>query len=145
MLFASPAFDRVKKRDPDFDSWIGNRLVPVAGDIVAPKFGLNPEDHRMVIEETNIIINNAASVNFTDRLDIAIKINTLGPLNMINLAHDVKNLEIATHVSTAYVNCNRGAGFVEEKIYDVEELMDMDVPMFIEKILNMPIEDVEKE
>ena len=118
-LLGSGAFERIKKRDPDFLSWVGTRLVPVGGDIVEHKFGLNSTDMAMVVEETNIVINNAASVNFTDRLDIAIKINTLGPLNMINLAHDMKNLEICTHVSTAYVNCNRPAGFIEEKIYSV--------------------------
>jgi len=49
---------------------------------------MNDADYRLVTAETEIIINNAASVNFNDRLDIAMRINTLGPLNLINVAKD---------------------------------------------------------
>jgi len=93
----------------------------------------------MVTTETEIIINNAASVNFNDRLDIAIKINTLGPLNLINIAKDCHRLEICTHVSTCYVNCNKPDGFVEEKIY---EDIDFDVETFVKNILSMSEKEV---
>jgi len=52
---------------------------------------------------------------------------------MLELAKECKVLDIFTHVSTAYTNCNRGDGLIEEKIYDqgldseakVAELMAM--------------------
>jgi hypothetical protein len=36
---------------------------------------------------------------------------------MQNLSKEVKNLDIFTHVSTCYVNCNR-KGLVHEQIYE---------------------------
>jgi hypothetical protein len=38
---------------------------------------------------------------------------------MLDLAQHTKNIEVFTHVSTAYVNSNR-VGNIEEKIYDLE-------------------------
>jgi fatty acyl-CoA reductase len=38
---------------------------------------------------------------------------------MLELAKECQKLKAFTHVSTAYVNCNRH-GFIEEKIYDLE-------------------------
>ena len=43
---------------------------------------------------------------------------------MQELASECFNLASHTHVSTAYVNCNRGAGLIEEKIYDLENEED---------------------
>jgi len=37
---------------------------------------------------------------------------------MLELAKECKMLDVFTHVSTAYVNCNR-TGYIEEKIYDL--------------------------
>ena len=36
---------------------------------------------------------------------------------MLQLAKECKHLSVFTHISTAYVNCNR-TGYIEEKIYD---------------------------
>lgn len=35
---------------------------------------------------------------------------------MLDLAHSCKKLQIFTHVSTAYVNCDKD-GFIKEQIY----------------------------
>ena len=65
------------------------------------------------------MINCAASVNFDDPLLEALNINYFGTLRMLDLAQNSKNIEVFTHVSTAYVNSNR-VGQVEEKVYDLE-------------------------
>ena len=38
---------------------------------------------------------------------------------MHDLVTECKRLEIFTHISTAYVNCNR-KGYIEEKIYEID-------------------------
>ena len=65
------------------------------------------------------MINCAASVNFDDPLLEALNINYFGTLRMLDLAQNAKNIEVFTHVSTAYVNSNR-VGSIEEKVYDLE-------------------------
>lgn len=69
-----------------------------------------------MINTVNIIINCAASIDFNQRLDGAIESNIKGSLRMQNLAKQVKNLDIFTHVSTCYVNCNL-KGLINEEIY----------------------------
>ena len=63
------------------------------------------------------MINCAASVNFDDPLQDALRINYFGSMSMLDLAKECKILEVFTHVSTAYVNCNR-TGYITEEIYN---------------------------
>jgi hypothetical protein len=53
---------------------------------------------------------------------------------MLELAKQCKNLDIFTHVSTAYVNCNR-TGYIEEKIYD----LNSDNHKLVSDIMNMSV------
>jgi fatty acyl-CoA reductase len=68
---------------------------------------MNPEDYEKLTNEVDIVINNAASVDFNSRVDIALKINAKGPINVLNFCKDCPQLEIFCHVSTAYVGCNQ--------------------------------------
>ena len=60
-----------------------------------------------ITNEINIIINVAASVDFIARLDINLRMNAIGPLNVIKFAHKWKSLQAICHVSTAYVNSDK--------------------------------------
>ena len=104
--------------------------------MIVEGLGISPEDQELIINNVDIFINSAASVNFDDPLKDALNINYFGASRMLDLAKRCKNLKVFTHVSTAYVNCNRASGLVDEKIYedqgeDVEEtvrkLMSMDL------------------
>ena len=64
----------------------------------------------------HIVINCAASIDFNARLDSAIDSNIKGSLRMLELAKQIKNLEMFTHISTCYVNCDR-TGLIKEEIY----------------------------
>jgi nucleoside-diphosphate-sugar epimerase len=64
-----------------------------------------------------MIMNCAASIDFNARIDNAIDINIRGSLRMLELARKAKRLEMFTHVSTCYANCDR-SGLVKEEIYE---------------------------
>lgn len=49
--------------------------------------GLSEADKTLLHTELDLIINCAASVNFDDHLHDAIRINYLGTLKMLSLAH----------------------------------------------------------
>ena len=87
----------------------------------------------MLTQECDIIINCAASVNFDDPLLDAIQINFAGCRRMLDLAKECRNLEVFTHVSTAYTNSDR-LGFIEEKVRDLE---GDDPDELIESIIRM--------
>lgn len=60
----------------------------------------------IMVEKCNILINCAASIDFNARLDHAIESNIKGTLRVSQLARRMKNLDVFTHISTCYVNCN---------------------------------------
>ena len=70
-----------------------------------------------VVEHCNIIINCAASIDFNAPLNQAIDSNIRGSLRMLELARSVKNLDVFTHISTCYVNCDQ-RGVIKEEIID---------------------------
>ena len=110
-------------KHPQMKNMVLEKVKPVAGDLIMDKLGLSVEDRAELVQELDIIINCAASVNFDDPLLDAIQINYFGCMRMLELAKECSKLEAFTHVSTAYTNCNR-KGFIEEKVYDLEDGKD---------------------
>ncbi len=90
-----------------------DKIVPIEGDIVKDGLQLKPQDRERLVNELDIIINCAASVDFNERLCDAFQINYFGCLRMLDLAEECKKLQVFTHVSTAYVNCEK-KGFIKE-------------------------------
>ena len=99
--------------------------MPIAGDLILDKLGISEDDRAMVVAETDVVINCAASTNFDDPLLDALQINYFGCLRMLELAAECPKMLCYAHVSTAYTNSNfTGANFIEEKIYDHEGGLD---------------------
>ena len=67
-ILSSEIFQILFKDKPEMRKWVKDRVVPVAGDLISDKLGLSKEDRAMVVAETDIVINCAASVNFDDPL-----------------------------------------------------------------------------
>jgi fatty acyl-CoA reductase len=82
-----------------------------------------------------VIINNAASVDFDLRIDEAIQINFYGPQRLLHLAKRCKHLQVMTHVSTTYVNSDK-SGYIDEKIYDYPN----DPDEVVNNLLSLPID-----
>ena len=57
---------------------------------------------------------------------------------MLELAEACQKLQIFTHVSTAYVNCEK-KGFIKEQIYDIPE----DSEDVINRVLSMSVKEQE--
>ena len=133
-IFSSEIFKRVWEEQPRLRAKILEKVKPIAGDLIIDKLGISPSDRAILRQEVNVIINSAASVNFDDPLLDAIQINYMGALKMQDLAFECENLAAHVHVSTAYVNCNRPGGLIEEKIFDLEGEDPEDI---IAKIQNM--------
>ena len=104
-IVETPLFDRLRNRHGnDFQSFIDERLVPVAGDLGAEGLGLSLQDEDALIEEVEVIVNSAATTTFDERFDTAVNINTLGPRRLLCLSKRCKKLILMCHVSTAFVN-----------------------------------------
>jgi 1-acyl-sn-glycerol-3-phosphate acyltransferase len=127
-VLTSQIFNPLRELRPDFDQFCDEKLVAVAGELTAEKVGLSDEDYQRLADEVNIIIHCAAVVDFNERLDRAIELNTLGSLRMLDLGKKCNDLGAFVHVSTCYVNSNRENGHIEERLYplgfDPEEMID---------------------
>jgi fatty acyl-CoA reductase len=63
------------------------------------------------------VINCAAIVDLNEKLDMSVRVNVTGPLNLLKLANESPNCCCFLQVSTSFVNSDR-KGFVEERVYD---------------------------
>ena len=104
-IIDNPLFDRLRARHgEDFQAFIDERLVPLAGNLGAENLGLSPEDEASVVAEAEVFVNSAATTTFNERFDVAVNINTLGPRRLLHLSRKCKKAILMCHVSTAYVN-----------------------------------------
>lgn len=85
-IFQSEIFETLFKIKPQMKSDWKLRIFPVAGDLTLSGLGLSPESRQTLIDEVQIMINCAASVNFDDPLLEALNINYFGTLRMLDLA-----------------------------------------------------------
>ena len=134
MIFESDIFEHYFCQYPDMCKGWTTKVSPIAGDLTKNGLGLSQKDQETILNEVNVIINSAASVNFDDPILDALNINYHGCMRLLSLAKRAKQMHVFTHVSTAYVNSNR-TGYIEEKVYPnpsgkstdqiVEELMSL--------------------
>ncbi|XP_051159121.1 fatty acyl-CoA reductase wat-like [Leptopilina boulardi] len=104
-------FEPLKQIEPMFE----RKIVPLAGDIIEPNFGLASEDLELIKKEVSIIFHAAATTRFDEKLKIALKINVDSVKTMIDICKECKNLKSFVYVSTAFSNCIYE--HVEEKVY----------------------------
>ncbi|XP_004487512.1 fatty acyl-CoA reductase 3-like [Cicer arietinum] len=98
-----------------FDSFVSEKLTVVPGDI--SQEGLNLKESILeenICNQTDVIINLAATTKFDERYDVALGINTLGAKHVLSFAKKCVKLKVLVHVSTAYVCGERGGLILED-------------------------------
>ena len=56
------------EQQPTLKARLKDLIVPISGDLIMEGLGISPPERQRIVEEVDIIINNAASVNFDDPL-----------------------------------------------------------------------------
>ncbi|KAL9239222.1 hypothetical protein vseg_013562 [Gypsophila vaccaria] len=107
-----------------FEKLISEKITPVAGDTSYENLGLI-DDHlkEQLLAELDIVINVAATTKFEERYDVALGVNTMGSLHVVNFAKKCANIKLLIHVSTAYV-CGEKAGLISETPYLMGETLN---------------------
>lgn len=96
-----------------------HRVRAVAGDVTAPRLGLDPVRWEWLAEQATTIVHGAASVSFALPLKEARAINLEGTRRMLELAARARQkgvLERYAHISTAYVAGNHTGRFSEHDL-----------------------------
>jgi fatty acyl-CoA reductase len=71
---------------------IAERIIAVQGDLSLENLGMDLKVRQEIIEDLDIIINSAASINFRDPLLESLKTNYYGAVRILELAHQCKKL-----------------------------------------------------
>ncbi|CAH0712942.1 unnamed protein product, partial [Brenthis ino] len=120
---------------------IFNKLVAISGDVGSVDLGLSSTDRQILIDNVNVVIHSAATLDFEEGLKQTVTINVLGTRRVMELCGQIKDLKVMVHVSSAYVNSYLTE--VYEKVYDtpadVESIINL-----AEKLSDQALHDMEK-
>ncbi|KAJ2943359.1 hypothetical protein O0L34_g12167 [Tuta absoluta] len=98
---------------------IFNKLIPMAGDVGQENLGLSVADRQTLVDNVNVVIHSAATLDFQENLRPTVTINLLGTRRVMELCRQIKNLKVMIHVSSAYVNSYLTE--CHEKVYEAPE------------------------
>jgi fatty acyl-CoA reductase len=118
-VFAAACFDPLRKElgDAEFARRVG-KCYGIVGDMMEHNLGINDENYAELTSKLNFVVHLAATIDFQEKLNISVKMNVLGTLRVMAIAHKSPNIESVIHVSTCYVNYNRrNTPLIEEKLY----------------------------
>lgn len=140
-VLQSEVWTRLRRERPDTQALLESKIVPIAGDILADGLGLSEADAATLRARVDVVIHCAATISFTERLDIAMNLNVHGTLRLLELAKGWPRCASFVHVSTAYVNSNKPNGArVEERVYP----LDFDVEAVMARVRSIPDADMER-
>lgn len=121
-LKKNSVFDRLKEENK---THLFNKLIPVGGDVGQENLGLSSADRLTLVEEVQVVIHSAATLDFEADLKTATNINLLGTRRVVELCQEIRDLKALVHISSAYVNSVLNE--VDEHVYpppfDVNELL----------------------
>ncbi|KAL3580902.1 hypothetical protein D5086_018737, partial [Populus alba] len=90
-----------EKHGAGLHSFISEKVTPVPGDISHEDLGVKDSSLKDEIwREIDVMLNFAATTNFDERYDVALGINTLGALHVLNFAKKCVKIKMLVHVST---------------------------------------------
>lgn len=65
-MLTSECFSRCKEKIAQFDEYVASKLIAVQGDLVAPRLGIENSVYEEMTQRLEVIINVAATVDFTE-------------------------------------------------------------------------------
>lgn len=91
-VLSSHMFTLLYEKRPELEAVVKTRLIAVQGDLSLAGLGIDPIVRKEIINDLDIIINSAASINFREHLLDALKTNYYGAVRILELAHECKHL-----------------------------------------------------
>ncbi|XP_061397102.1 fatty acyl-CoA reductase wat-like [Musca vetustissima] len=101
-ILKSPLFDKLHT----LRSNILDQIRVIEGDCSLENLGISNDDYRELIENVEVILHCAATVNFSENLSVATQINVQATMDVIRMAKEMQKLKSFVHVSTAFVHCD---------------------------------------
>lgn len=102
-VLSSHIFEVLYEKRPELRAVVKERVIAIQGDLSLENLGLDPKVRAYLLEDLDIIMSVAASINFREHLLDALKTNYYGAVKILELAHACRHLSVLSHVSTAFV------------------------------------------
>ena len=83
-------FNNLKKNNPE----LLEKIVFINGDVGEEGLGLSDEERNILINEVSIVFHGAAVLKMDVDLRSAVNINTVGTARMLDLASQMKQLQV---------------------------------------------------
>lgn len=99
-------FNRLKSTSAGVQA-LEEKLIPIKGDITLPKLGVCEDDMRELSEQVGIVFNSAATIRFSEPLDVAVTNNIYSVGQLVEFCNGLEKLNALVHLSTAYSNCHK--------------------------------------
>jgi fatty acyl-CoA reductase len=87
-LYSAPIFDELLAAKPQ----LKERVIAIPGDITKDCFDMSVEDQQILENEVTVIIHSAATTKFTEKLKLAVEMNTLAVSRMLSIAKRCKKI-----------------------------------------------------
>ncbi len=112
-VLTSEVFHPLRERHgADFDSFISEKVTPIAGDVSLPLCGTTQELRESIRGEIAAVVNVAGVVDFAPPLDEALQVNAFGVQNLVALSRELGSCPVL-HTSTCFTAGSR-TGPIEE-------------------------------
>ncbi|XP_020585176.1 fatty acyl-CoA reductase 2-like [Phalaenopsis equestris] len=128
----------------DYPDFMMKKLIPVMGNVREANMGIETAVAEEISKEVDVIVNSAANTTFDERYDVALDINTIGPIRLLSFAKRFKRLKLFLQISTAYVNGKR-QGRVMEKPFLIGDNIAKELVSHEISAKSMPWLDIEAE
>ncbi|PKA49346.1 Fatty acyl-CoA reductase 2 [Apostasia shenzhenica] len=129
----------------NYQAFMLRKLIPVAGNVREDDMGIEAKLAEEISEEIDVVVNSAANTTFDERYDVALDINTIGPLRLMRFAKTFKRLKVFLQVSTAYVNGKRQGRVLEKPFCTGDTIVKELFSHELSADSTMPLLDIEAE
>ena len=77
-------------------------MVLISGDVGQDELALSAEDRNTLIDQVSIVFHSAAILKMNSDMRTAVNINTVGTLRMLEMAKQMKKLEVSRFIIYLY-------------------------------------------
>ncbi|MCD8315802.1 MAG: AMP-binding protein [Eggerthellaceae bacterium] len=106
---------------PELAGNIGERIIPILGDVSEKELGLSEEDQDLLIKSVDYVIHTAALIGNRHTRRQFWDVNVNGTRNALDFAKRIQadhGLRRFSHISTAYVAGQRSGRIMEDSLVD---------------------------
>ncbi len=116
-ILSSKIFDRLRKREDNFMTFINDKIDFFPCDLFQEDIGISGQHQTKIFNGLDAVIHVAAQVSWDERLDFSIRVNALATRRLLEYAKAVTPHPRFIYISSAYVNGHR-SGKIMERPFD---------------------------